>query len=799
MDQRVLEVQQWLNYHYLQYSSYKTVVGENGIDEDGVTGGNTFKALICALQIELGITEPTGTFGPTTQADFTTQYGSLTYDPEMTPTHFTAKNSIFILQGSFWCKGYNPGGFTGYFGDGTANAVQTFKKDVGLSDTTPEVDALLMKAIMNTDGYVLSSSGDEKIREMQQYLNENYVDYIGEYMPTDGVYQRATNTALIYALQKEEGMSSSIANGNFGNQTAEMCPILSMTQGTVGQIRVLQYALYCNGYSVDSFNGVYDTAIQNQVKRFQAFMVLSVTGIADMPTIKALLTSNGYTERSCKACDCSTPINEARADTLIDAGIQVVGRYISGTSKKITNEEIQIIFAKGLRFFPIYQTTGDSSEYFNEQQGITDAMSAILSAEELKIPKGTVIYFAVDFDAYDYEVQSNIKEYFKGINTQMAASGSPYRIGAYGSRNICTTMYEAGYAVYSFVGDMSTGYSGNLGYSMPKNWAFDQFVTTTYGTGPGEIEIDKDGYSGRDYGVSYLAGDTSKSENTEVIQQIQSLYDMAETYSAGAGNALVCQFIRRNEYDSQFWDIVAGEIDEKFISYGEMALNYADVKDPSSMEESSNIQITHLMASLNALLFTSDISDVTGIESIDGLAQLYDLLHSGSLNNSYIDELFNNFAGWAGDLVTVCGDVENAVKDKPTPTQADYNSAAAVYVGSRTNIGSFGYIDLLCDIDAVNLYALIKSGKNLAEAFEEYYGGATVKRFTKFVENGFSGSTETLRNKCNEFLTGNTLALIAARTWLLSYRKSIEFTSECASAVVSQFVSLVLERINQES
>ena len=49
MDQRVLEVQQWLNYHYLQYPSYKTVVGEDGIDEDGVTGGNTFKALICRL------------------------------------------------------------------------------------------------------------------------------------------------------------------------------------------------------------------------------------------------------------------------------------------------------------------------------------------------------------------------------------------------------------------------------------------------------------------------------------------------------------------------------------------------------------------------------------------------------------------------------------------------------------------------------------------------------------------------------------------------------------------------------
>lgn len=28
----------------------------------------------------------------------------------------------------------------------------------------------------------------------------------------------------------------------------------------------------------------------------------------------------------------------------------------------------------------------------------------------------------------------------------------------------------------SFVADMSTGYSGNMGYPMPANWAFDQIL-----------------------------------------------------------------------------------------------------------------------------------------------------------------------------------------------------------------------------------------------------------------------------------------------------------------------------------
>ena len=50
-----------------------------------------------------------------------------------------------------------------------------------------------------------------------------------------------------------------------------------------------------------------------------------------------------------------------------------------------------------------------------------------------------------------------------------------YRIGVYGSRNICQKVCSLTKAESSFVADMSTGYSGNLGYSMPNNWAFEQF------------------------------------------------------------------------------------------------------------------------------------------------------------------------------------------------------------------------------------------------------------------------------------------------------------------------------------
>jgi len=49
---------------------------------------------------------------------------------------------------------------------------------------------------------------------------------------------------------------------------------------------------------------------------------------------------------------------------------------------------------------------------------------------------------------------------------------------------------------------MSTGFSGNLGYPMPGNWAFGQFYETSIGSGSGYLEIDKNDYSGKDTGAT---------------------------------------------------------------------------------------------------------------------------------------------------------------------------------------------------------------------------------------------------------------------------------------------------------
>ncbi|MCY9099767.1 DUF1906 domain-containing protein [Bacillus inaquosorum] len=538
MDEMVLITQQWLN------ETYSGKYGYNPVEENGKTGWDTIYGLTRALQIELGISEPADNFGPTTQRLFKPLKRQA---PDSEPS-----NMNFILQGALWCKGFNPGGFTGVFYEKTENAVKEFQKAAGLTTQDGIVTTLIMKALLDMSAFKLVSGGDSRIRQIQQNLNRDYNDYIG-LMPCDGLYARDTNKALIYALQKEECMSTSVANGFFGNGTTSLCPTLTPGDSRTGFVLIVQYALYCNGKSFDpgEFDGKYGVGVVSAVKAFQEFMCLPQTGYADMPTIKALLSSSGDTTRTASACDTATIITAEKAQTLRNNGYKTVGRYLTGnvrtsnglTSKALTSEELSVIVDAGLKVFPIYQDGGYESSYFVKDQGTRDAYSAASAARRLGFPSGTTIYFAVDFDAYDYEVTDKIIPYFQEIKSaftkmQTFSTAPKYEIGVYGPRNICIRTSEAGLTKYSFVANMSTGFSGNLGYPMPNNWAFDQFYEGTIGSGSGSIGIDKDGFSGRDSGASNVnppsdpVYDARLRTLTDIVSTIPALENLTSLANA---------------------------------------------------------------------------------------------------------------------------------------------------------------------------------------------------------------------------------------------------------------------------
>lgn len=503
IDDRILETQQWLNITYLENPHWEVV------ELTGKTGWPTIRGLITALQIEIGISTPNGNFGPATEA------ACPTLKMDLEATDQKTNRLVHILQGAMWCKGFSPGGFTGTFGSNTKAGIEEFQREAGLTDSNVNgiANTMIIKALMNMDAFRLVPGGDDKIRTIQQALNSKNFKVTGLY-PCDGRYGRETNKALLYALQIEAGIAG--ANGNFGPGTEDACSKNPIEPGSskTGFVKIVQYSLYCNGsrFYPGNFSGIFDSTMENAVKSFQTFTMLPATGSVRFQTWTSLLRSYGDKERECTVCDTATKITDAKAKTLKSNGYKMVGRYIAGGEwKKLTKEEAKIIFDNGLNIFPIFQKSGDSVGYFNELQGAIDGREAIKSAINYGFPEGTIIYFSVDFDAQDAEIASYILPHFESIQRQFEISNPRgYKIGVYGTRNVCTQVSNRGYAVTSYVSDMSSGYSGNLGFSLPSNWGLDQIKEFTIGSGEGAIAIDNLVYTGKDKGSSELSGETLK-------------------------------------------------------------------------------------------------------------------------------------------------------------------------------------------------------------------------------------------------------------------------------------------------
>ncbi|WP_328845645.1 glycoside hydrolase domain-containing protein [Streptomyces sp. NBC_00258] len=496
-DEMVRLAQRFVNTTY----NNGATLGISKLDENGVTGWPVMYALTRALQYEMGITALSDSFGPTTLATIGSKYGKL--DETTVPS----ANFARIIQSALYCKGYDGGEIDGKYNDRVKAAVEKLNQNMGVSATYPgsSLWPKVVKGLFNMDAYVTVGGGSDTIRSIQQWLNGRYILRKDFYViPCDGYHSRDVAKSMLFAIQYELGMADGTANGVFGPGTQSGLKSHTVSNGTTGVwAQLFTAAMILNKRTVPFGN--FTSTVQSGVESFQSFVKLPVTGNGDFPTWASLLVSYGDQSRPGTACDGVTMITPPRAQALKAAGYQYIGRYLFNPSttslpeKQIQPGELATIKEAGLRCFPIFQTWSRSADYFSYNQGTSDAFKAIDWAQYHGFKPGTIIYFAVDYDAMDGEVTEYIVPHFRGV-MRTIGENSAYGVGVYGPRNVCQRIADAGYSATSFVSDMSSGFSGNLGYPMPTNWAFDQIATLTVGSGSGSIEIDKNIASGRDTG-----------------------------------------------------------------------------------------------------------------------------------------------------------------------------------------------------------------------------------------------------------------------------------------------------------
>ncbi|MFB6578788.1 glycoside hydrolase domain-containing protein [Streptomyces sp. NPDC056402] len=497
-DEMVIKAQRFINEEFVPRN-----VGIAAVKEDGRTSWDLMYALTRCLQYEIGVAPLSDNFGPTTLSAL----GAL--HPRLNATTVGSERLCRIVQAALYCKGYDGGGIDGKWSTRVSTSVTNLKTDMGVEavypgdDLTPKV----LKALLTMDPYVTVNGGTDRVRAVQRWLNGRYVDRADFFVvPCDGHHSRGVARSMLLAVQYELGMADGVANGVFGPGTRAGLKQKVLTTGAQGTwVRLLTAALILNQRAAE-FTESFGPQLHAELRTFQDFCRLPVTGNGDFQTWASLLVSYGDQERRGTACDGVTKITPAIADTLKAAGIRYVGRYLTNPSatglaeKAIQPGELATIASAGLNCFPIYQTYGRDEKSFSHIQGKAAGLAACNAASDHGFKDGTRIFFAVDFDAYDYQVTDHVIPHFQGIRDAMSLYRGRYQVGIYGPRNVCSRVGAAGLSSASFVCDMSSNFSGNYGYSLPADWAYDQISTITIGSGAGGIEIDNNVASGRDTG-----------------------------------------------------------------------------------------------------------------------------------------------------------------------------------------------------------------------------------------------------------------------------------------------------------
>lgn len=734
-------------------------------------------SLTRGLQHELGITALADGFGPTTTAKMDA-HGPIGSSEKN-------KNFIKIIQSACFCKGYDAGDIDGDWGD-TDSGVKEMMSDAGLSSGyTGKVTTKIMRALLTMDAYVFLSGGSEEVRKIQQWLNQRYwTRSWGAIIPTEGHYSRDVQKSLMMALQSEMGIADADVTGNFGPMTRDGLRNHPLKQSDTGIfVQLLSAACVFNGPVValnsssstrTVFKTTFDAPLSQYLSAFQKFAQLAVNGTADFSTWCELLVSCGNPDRLdpagiAKACDTRFTITSALGKSMKASGYTIVGRYLDEPASSTLNKEIQpgeltAIFDSGLRVVPIWQYNAREVGDFTYAAGKTDGALAHDRMVYYKFNPGAIVYFAVDYDAIDDEITSNVLPYLRGVQASLVARGRKYLAGVYGSRNVCTRATNEAQIASSWVSGMSWGFSGNLGFPLPYNWAFNQIKEFLYSGGGQTIDLDNDvSRPAVDNGVGRDGiGGTGRSPLTTILTFIDEAWKVAVAYG-GNPNQRILEYLRAPRYTQQYrgWDLLLDYWDQDWIDYATARLGRALVRfpDPSTTEE---LHLDHIAATADAVYLKGSGSSTTVTRG--------------------------DFGGWGGDLTTFYGDWQNN-----TSTWKSGYAFCKDNLAKRGGGFSYGYSDMAEDADGYLIGMALRAGGNFNDVFRTHQmGSGQATRFKQLYTKRFGGTKASTGALAKAMLAGKvsdgTLDLLRTAALLVQSGPLVIFPTDLDPAKLQLFV-----------
>ena len=232
------------------------------------------------------------------------------------------------------------------------------------------------------------------------------------------------------------------------------------------------------------------------------------------------LMIGGIQMRELNGVDCATKLNPSLARDLKSSGIQYVARYLGNSWKSMDKTEADAIIGAGLQIVSIWETNPIYAAYFTKAQGISDAKEACSYAKAIEQTDGSVIYFAVDYDAQPSDMAS-ILHYFTGVRNGIDKS---YKVGVYGSYSVLKTLYR--HHAVDFYWQTTSWSRGNVA-------DFINILQYQHNTTLAGIQVDYNEFSNRAGSWSRIAlaeGSSQPADTTYTVQSGDTLSGIATRF-----------------------------------------------------------------------------------------------------------------------------------------------------------------------------------------------------------------------------------------------------------------------------
>lgn len=160
-------------------------------------------------------------------------------------------------------------------------------------------------------------------------------------------------------------------------------------------------------------------------------------------------------------------------------GFRTVLRYYTALAspKALTRAEALALVAHGFTLGAVYQDRGTTAADFSADRGKAAGQHALQYAmQTIGQPRGTGLYFSVDFDASQREISNHILPHFRAVREALIEAGETapsYRIGAYGSGLVLRNLLDAGVIELAWL-SMSSGFRENKTFLQSGRWNLHQ-------------------------------------------------------------------------------------------------------------------------------------------------------------------------------------------------------------------------------------------------------------------------------------------------------------------------------------